>query len=229
MFTNRECKKIKLFDDILTGISCANPADVMFLIDGSDSINQQEWNQERNFVARMIQALDISPSTINVGFTVYSSSIDRHLPLTPFRPKIVLNAMAKMLDHPTGIATNTAAGIKRVHDEFRNQPASRSNAPKIMIVITDGSSENPAETIRQAQLAKADGIRIIAVGVGNNVFLEELQEIATNQQKLYRAPDFAALRGIESDIRNMICRGNFIYSWKILFKNSNTLTSTCVV
>lgn len=180
----------------------------MFLLDGSDSINQQEWNQERNFVARMIQALDISPSTINVGFTVYSSIIDGHVGLTPFRPKIVLNAMAKMLQHPTGIATNTASGIAKVRQTFQNQPASRSNAPKIMIVITDGSSENPAETIRQAQMAKAQGIRIIAVGIGTNVFLEELQEIATNQQKLYQAPDFAALQGIESLIRNMICRGN---------------------
>ena len=163
--------------------------------------------QERNFLARMIMALNISPTTINVGFTVYSSDIERHVGLVPFRPKIVLNAQAKMMDHPTGIATNTAKGIMKVRDTFRNQPASRSNAPKIMIVVTDGSSENPAETIRQAQLAKADGIRIVAVGVGNNVFEEELIEIATNIRKYYRAVDFAALQSIESDIRNMICRG----------------------
>lgn len=155
-------------------------------------------------------ALNVNPDTINVGFTVYSSDIDRHVGLVPFRPKIVLNAMAKMMDHPTGIATNTAKGIAKVRETFRNQPASRSIAPKIMIIITDGSSENPAETIRQAQMAKADGIRIIAVGVGNNVFEEELQEMATNQRKYYRAVDFAALQGIESDIRNMICRGRAI-------------------
>ena len=87
------------------------------------------------------------------------------------------------------------------------QPPARRNVPKIMIVITDGSSENPAETIRQARLAKEEGVRIMSVAVGNNVFVEELEQIASAKRKFYRAADFAALKGIEKDIQNMICRG----------------------
>lgn len=196
----------------MTGISCSNPADIMFLMDGSNSIDNQEWTQEKDFVARMINAFDITPATINVGFSVYSSTVDT-IGLYPFRPKIVLSAWVKSLAHPTGIATNTAQGIASVRDVFRQQPASRRNAPKILIVITDGSSENPAETINQARMAKDEGIRIMAVGIGNNVFKEELQQIATNERKFYTAPNFAALRGIESDIRNMVCRGKHVSSY----------------
>ncbi|WAR10991.1 MATN1-like protein [Mya arenaria] len=188
------------------GLTCNNPADIMFLLDGSDSIDQREWKLERDFVARMVNSLNISPGTINVGFTVYSSDIDQHVGLRPFKPRLVLNAMAKNLARPTGIATNTARGIAKVREAFRNQSPERANSPKIMIVITDGSSENPAETIRQAGLAKQDGIKIITVGVGKNIFEEELREIATNKQKYYNSPDFAALSGIESQIRNMICK-----------------------
>ena len=193
-------------------IDCANPADIMFLLDGSDSIDAQEWNQARAFVARMIQDFDISQDTINVGITVYSSDIDSHIPITPFRQKIVLNALARTLQHPTGITTNTAKGIQKIRDTFRSQPFSRQNAPKIAIVITDGTSVNPAETIRQAQLAKDEGIRMIAVGVGNNVFEEELRQIASNQRKYYPVADFNTLRSIEAGLREMVCRGILLLS-----------------
>ena len=182
----------------------------MFLLDGSDSIDTQEWNQARTFVARMINDFDITPDTINVGMTVYSSDIDNHIPLS-FQ-KIVLTARARMLQHPTGITTNTAKGIQKIRDTFRAQPPSRRNAPKIAIVITDGTSVNPAETIRQAEMAKAEGIRMIAVGVGDQVFVEELQRIASNERKYYPVADFNALRSIEADLRAMICRGILLFS-----------------
>ena len=199
----------------------------MFLIDGSDSIDDREWDQARNFVARMIGALDISPDTINVGMTVYSSSIAGHYSVYPFKYKIVLTGLARSLQHPTGIATNTALGIMKVRETFREQPPSRRDAPKIMIVITDGSSENPAETINQAQMAKAEGIRIIAVGVGNNVFVEELQQIASNQRKYYQAADFTALQGIEADIRNMICRGECLSPLPVRVVGKTGLLNLC--
>ena len=191
-------------------IDCANPADIMFLIDGSDSIDAQEWNQARAFVARMIQNFEISQDTINVGITVYSSDIDSHIPVYPFRQKVVLNALARTLQHPTGITTNTAKGIQKIRDTFRAQPFSRMNAPKIAIVITDGTSVNPAETIRQANLAKEEGIRMITVAVGNTVFEEELRQIATNERKYYPVADFNTLRSIEASLREMICRGKHI-------------------
>lgn len=185
--------------------------------------------QERDFVANLIDTLNISPSTINVGFTVYSSDIEHHTPLTPFRPKIVLKAMAKSVQRPTGIATNTARGIAKIRETFRAQPRERANAPKIMIVITDGSSENPAETIDQARIAKSEGIRIIAVGVGNNIFEEELLQIASNQQKYYKTPNFNTLKNIESDIRQMICSGKRSYKIKTInFVKFNKNVQTCL-
>ncbi|KAH3753954.1 hypothetical protein DPMN_188609 [Dreissena polymorpha] len=187
-------------------VNCANPVDVMFLMDGSDSIDASEWSKEKDFVARIVMALDISPSTVNVGFTVYSSDIHTHTGLNPFQPKVVLNAKIRNVEHPTGIATNTAMGIAHVTQTLKEQPRTRANAPKIMIVITDGTSVNPAETIRQAQDAKASGITIIAVGIGNTAFVEELREISSSPQHYYQAPDFDTLRGIETQIRNIICR-----------------------
>jgi hypothetical protein len=61
-------------------------------------------------------------------------------------------------------------------------PTGRSFAPKIMVVITDGRSASPALTALQADLAKAEGLTVIAVGVGSAIFRDELENIA----KLWR-------------------------------------------
>ncbi|KAL3856121.1 hypothetical protein ACJMK2_015314 [Sinanodonta woodiana] len=178
----------------------------MFLMDGSDSIDQQEWEQEKSFVSRLVNDLDISKDAIHAGVVIYSADIGDHIGLTPFKPKPVLRARITTLRHPTGISTNTAKGIERVRETFKSQPANRKGAQKILIVITDGSSENPQATLEQAKMAKEEGIRIFSVGVGNNIFVEELKQIASSEKKYYPVPDFNALRSIEADVRAMICR-----------------------
>ena len=68
-----------------------------------------------------------------------------------FRNKALLKILARNLKHPKD-GTNTARGIQKVRDMMRAE--GRPFAPKIMIVITDGRSMNPAKTIAQANLAK---------------------------------------------------------------------------
>jgi uncharacterized protein with von Willebrand factor type A (vWA) domain len=43
----------------------------------------------------------------------------------------------------------------------------RQNVPEIMIIITDGISENQTATTSEAKTAKLKGIKIIVVGIGN--------------------------------------------------------------
>ena len=60
--------------------------------------------------------------------------------------KIVLKALAKNLDHPK-FGTDTAAGIEAARRMINEQ--GRPEAPEIIVVITDGRSTNPRNTILQ--------------------------------------------------------------------------------
>jgi transposase len=59
----------------------------------------------------------------------------------------------------------------------RNQ---EQNVPEIMIIITDGISENQTATTSEAKTAKLKGIKIIVVGIGNGVDKTELQTISSD-------------------------------------------------
>ena len=60
--------------------------------------------------------------------------------------KVVLKALAKNLDHPK-FGTDTAAGIEAARNMINAQ--GRPTAPEIIVVITDGRSTNPRNTILQ--------------------------------------------------------------------------------
>ena len=65
--------------------------------------------------------------------------------------KVVLKALAKNLDHPK-FGTDTAAGIEAARNMINAQ--GRPTAPEIIVVITDGRSTNPRNTILQVSHAK---------------------------------------------------------------------------
>lgn len=58
----------------------------------------------------------------------------------------MLKALARNLDHPK-FGTDTALGIEAARDMIREQ--GRPNAPEMIVVITDGRSTYPANTIIQ--------------------------------------------------------------------------------
>lgn len=56
--------------------------DVIFLLDGSDSISDQEFLQQKEFLRRFVELSDVGPESIRVGLAVVSSKIGDELPLS---------------------------------------------------------------------------------------------------------------------------------------------------
>jgi hypothetical protein len=80
-----------------------------------------------------------------------------------------------------GQGTFTAQAIEYTREVmFSNESGGRQNVPEIMIIITDGISENQTATTSEAKTAKLKGIKIIVVGIGNGVDKTELQTISSD-------------------------------------------------
>jgi Mg-chelatase subunit ChlD len=55
----------------------------------------------------------------------------------------------------------------------------------IAVVITDGNSNNRAQTFAEAKKARASGIQVIAIGVGHGINQKELEGIASSPKSQY--------------------------------------------
>nr|BAK86420.1 BMSP [Mytilus galloprovincialis] len=185
------------------GLNCYVPADILILLDGSDSIQDRDWTNAKTFVKQLIKQFDVAPDAIHMGIVVYSSNIGDYVSFAPFKPKTMLEIISTSLRQPKH-STNTAKGIQYAREQFKKD--GRQGVPKILIVITDGSSDSPRDTHSQAELAKIEGIRILALGVGKQIFKDELRQIASSPRKVYTATSYITLQGLISEIRNMVCQ-----------------------
>lgn len=183
---------------------CNVPGDIVFLMDGSDSISDVDFMRQKAFVANMVDNFEISPEAIHVGMVVFSTMIGDVIGLQPAKGKPLLKILAKSLKQPK-IGTNTAKGIQRVRKMMAEE--GRQFAPKLAVVITDGRSTRPQETIREASLAKAEGITMIAIGVGTEIFQDELRQLASSPTQAFEVRDFSKLGEIINTMRDLICQG----------------------
>ncbi|CAG5119178.1 unnamed protein product, partial [Candidula unifasciata] len=186
---------------------CDVPADVVFLMDASDSIKPTEWEQEKDFVSVLIDNLEVDRYAIHVGVIVYSTELGQVIDLQPFKTKSQLKGLLQQAEQ-INQGTDTAKAISKMIEMSENQGRIEAGAKQIGVIITDGRSTDVSATIREARRARLDRhMTMIALGVGNETFLEELVEITghENTNRLFQVKDFAQLRDVVAQLQELIC------------------------
>jgi len=89
---------------------------------------------------------------------------------------------------------------------FVSANGDRHGVPNIGIVITDGkSNEHQEDTINQAQLTRAAGVRLVAVGITEQVDAAELLGISGDKDLVVEVAKFAELSNYLKNIVSLAC------------------------
>ena len=81
----------------------------------------------------------------------------------------------------------------------------RSSATNILIIVTDGQSEDQQATLQQAAALHNLGVNVLAVGVGDSVDQTELAGIASSPYNVFTVSNFDALSALESTLQRAAC------------------------
>jgi Mg-chelatase subunit ChlD len=93
--------------------------------------------------------------------------------------------------------TRLDRAVEAAHEVLVGQERRAGNAPA-MVLLTDGKANpvGPEAAVEQARAAKADGITIFTIGLGEELDLEALGAIASKPEYLHHAPDGENLEAI---------------------------------
>lgn len=83
---------------------CKGLMELVVIIDGSDSINEPDYNSLKRSMTSLVQSLDIQEAEIRISFIVFSSDIALETPLVGNKPQALQTAAT--LPHPRD-GTNT--------------------------------------------------------------------------------------------------------------------------
>eukprot|EP00049_Salpingoeca_infusionum_P015151 m.291017 g.291017 ORF g.291017 m.291017 type:complete len:1874 (-) comp15823_c0_seq1:367-5988(-) len=195
---------------------CRSPLDLIFLLDGSGSIDNERYggapgnfkNKVLGFVENVAQYFDIGPNATRIGVATFASRFSVNLHLNSFDDKAALLAAVRDIGYPTG-ATYTSAGLKGV----REQMMTASNGlrdeslgySRVVVVLTDGQATSGYEPAQEAALLRDLGVTVFAIGIGSGVVLDELNDMATDDQHVEVLKSFARINDIVDSMSAVAC------------------------
>ena len=179
----------------------------MFVVDGSGSIeNPQKGNFQRakDFIIEIVKSFNIGEDATQVALVLYDSEPD-----VVFKFKYKFDEIEEKIQdmkHPGG-GTNTGKALDEVrNDVFKKLKKEREDLPKVVVVVTDGRSQDNVSV--PAQHLRDDGATIISLGVGCCFDEDELNEMATDpDEKHVLEASFSELEKFKDAMKGQICAG----------------------
>ena len=186
--------------------------DVVFVLDNSGSIESKEFESMKQSVINIVSSLTIGPEHTRVAVISFDDDVTLVFNLNSHTTN---DSLIEAIDNITyiGGGTNTHLALRLLRESTTSEllgvrPSSEST--KVAIVITDGRSTNGNLTRAEAErLHMETDFLVIAVGIGDNTDLDELTNIAGDDNSVIQLESFEPeqLRNLEANIQMETCLG----------------------
>jgi GH24 family phage-related lysozyme (muramidase)/uncharacterized protein YegL len=192
-----------------TLLECDRSVDVVFLIDDSGSVSLANFKESLDFVKNMIKAFPDQKLTgkysTRFGLSTFSNTYKSQFYLSSYTKQSGYLSAISRVSYDSG-GTNLGLALQQVlTDQFTEERGLRpekDGLPRILIVLTDGKSQDvvsiPAKNVRD------ENIVIYAIGIGG-YNLEQLQDIASSESHVYTLSTFSELEIFISTLTASTC------------------------
>ncbi|XP_058642209.1 collagen alpha-3(VI) chain-like isoform X14 [Onychostoma macrolepis] len=171
--------------------------DIIFLIDGSDSVGQNGVAHIRDFMLKVVDQLDVQPDQVRVALVQYGERPKTEFSLNSHDNKQSVISAIKRLRHMGGRGADLAEAIKYViRNELQASAGVRlTQASQHLVVLTGGRSTSDVSSY--GPLLK--GSRINCIGIGaENADSRQLAQITTTADDVLQVAAFPNLPNIQS-------------------------------
>lgn len=139
------------------------------IIDNSGSVGEV-FNQEKEVAAKLIDSLPVSPTAVRVALVDFNSKADTVFSFNQYADNTAVSQALRSLN-ASGGSTNVVEALNAANQEFSK---ARPNVKKVLLIITDGQSQNTIEMINTAStLLNTSGIEVFAASASDSVGLVE--------------------------------------------------------
>lgn len=193
--------------------ACGLRGDIVFVLDASSSVSKEDYNKGKAFIKELMSSFSISDDLIRVGLVAFNQFVHIAFHLNKIsEPGQTATSLRNLVDNATDIqvGTFTHKALQAVREEmFLPDKGDRPDVPNIVIVLTDGRSRKPEETVKEAAMLRENGTLMFAIAVGQWRSDTELQVLASKPAPQYKftVETFDGLETIRSSLSEKTCKG----------------------
>lgn len=160
---------------------CGGPVDMALIIDSSGSVTTV-FDRQKQIALNIVQQLPISRSQTHVTLIEYAGRPNLVHAFNPSQQFVV--AKLSSLYHLSG-STNAADAFRLAYAQLTSQQA-RPEAQKVIVIITDGHSQNELDDLERAlSPLHSTGVLIYAATESKNPSYLELEMYTGSQSNIY--------------------------------------------
>lgn len=186
-------------------------ADLVILIDGSESISEVNWKVVKGSAINIVKKLEIAPDRWRVSVAQFSDKVLNHFYLDKYSDiQGVENAIDEITQRKQG--TNTWEALKEIGDYFTPEHGSRikEGVSQNLLLITDGKANDKEDPSTLANL-RAKNIAVYAIGIGQDINHHELIKIAGSKERVfYETFESLSLKTTAGKVLEAICTPDII-------------------
>ncbi|KAJ8290828.1 hypothetical protein GJAV_G00018050 [Gymnothorax javanicus] len=178
-------------------------ADLVILMDGSNSIGEVEFKIMKKFVSDVAGSFKVSPENVRIGMAQFSTDPHKMFYLNEYENITdVKNSILEI--EQIGGGTYIGKALYFIQEFFKASTGSRiaQKVSQNLVVITDGESLDDVE--HAAEALRSMNINVFVIGVGR-IHAFELLQIAGSQDRFFTAENFAGLEKIKDNVVDTIC------------------------
>ncbi len=176
-------------------------ADVVFLLDGSESVSAKDFENMKDIMELVIDKFAIGPDKERVAVVQYGTDPNEEFSLNTFDEKVVLLQEIRNIKQMNG-KTYTGKALKEVLQSFDISKGGRSNALKFLIVLTDGESWD--DVAEPSKILRDGSININAIGM-RHANRSQILAIAGSHDGVFFEDAVASLKELSNDVLLKIC------------------------
>ncbi|XP_042634305.1 collagen alpha-1(XII) chain-like isoform X5 [Cyprinus carpio] len=195
-------RKPKVSDAIKCSASAI--ADLVFLVDGSWSVGRENFKFISSFIAAMADAFDLGEDKTRVGVVQYSTDTRTEFNLNQYFKRAELLRAIDSLPYKGGNTMTGEALDYLLKNMFTETAGARKGFPRVVVVITDGKSQDPVEGY--AKRLKNAGVEIFTLGI-KEADEEELKKMSSTPYRthVYTVPNFDMIKAVEKSLITQVC------------------------
>lgn len=166
--------------------------DIVFLVDGSSALLQPSFDAIRDFIAKVIQRLEIGQDLIQVSVAQYADSVKPEFYFNTYATKKEAVAAVRRMKSLKGSARYTGAALDFARNTLFSSGAGHRAAegvPKLLVLVTGGKSEDDVSL--PARELKSGSVLCFAIG-SQEADQAELREVAFDPSLVFTPPVFQA-------------------------------------
>lgn len=176
-------------------------ADIVFLIDGADSVDELDFKKAKELVGFAVEKLPIKENRVRLAVVQYSTRTTEEFLLNEFHDKDSLQKKIASIQQLRG-KTYTGKALKDVLTVFQESSGGRANTLQFLILVTDSVSKD--DVVQPSRDLRERNINIYAIGLGH-ASKSQLLDISGSYDRVYLDNNFDSLQNVGSEVIFKIC------------------------